>query len=289
MSSKSADSGPANKSGATYVGDLFGLEGEVAIVTGGAGVLPSAMARALARAGAKVALWGRGTNHPVTEAADKMAAELGLDRSQIAAVTVDTGDEASVEAAFEETAKKIGHPTILVNGVGGNTGKGDFVDIDLSNFEKVLRLNLVAGLIIPMKVCARQWIAAGTRASVINLASMTSYTPLSGVWAYDAAKAAVLNLTEGAAKEFAPQGIRVNAIAPGFFLGYQNKALLVANDETGELTDRGKNIISRTPMGRFGEMTEIEGATLFLASPVAAKFVTGVTIPVDGGYLVDNI
>lgn len=289
MSSKSADSGPANKSGATYVENLFGLEGEVAIVTGGAGVLPSAMARALARAGAKVALWGRGTNHPVTDAADKMAAELGLDRSQIAAVTVDTGDEASVEAAFEETAKKIGHPTILVNGVGGNTGKGDFVDIDLSNFEKVLRLNLVAGLIIPMKVCARQWIAAGTRASVINLASMTSYTPLSGVWAYDAAKAAVLNLTEGAAKEFAPQGIRVNAIAPGFFLGYQNKALLVANDETGELTDRGKNIISRTPMGRFGEMTEIEGATLFLASPVAAKFVTGVTIPVDGGYLVDNI
>ena len=289
MSQKESNPEQSPKETAGYVEGLFGLEGEVAIVTGGAGVLPSAMARALANAGAKVALWGRGTHHPVTDAADKMVADLGIDPSQIAAVTVDTGEEESVIAAFKETAEKLGQPTILVNGVGGNTGKGDFVDIDLSNFEHVLRLNLVAGLVIPMKVCTRAWIASGTKASVINLASMSSYKPLSGVWAYDAAKAAVLNLTEGAAKEFAPHGIRVNAIAPGFFLGYQNKALLVANDETGELTDRGKNIISRTPMGRFGDMTEIEGATLFLASPVAAKFVTGVTIPVDGGYLVDNI
>jgi NAD(P)-dependent dehydrogenase (short-subunit alcohol dehydrogenase family) len=289
MSEKVSNPGRSPKGSGGYVEELFGLEGEVAIVTGGAGVLPSAMARALANAGAKVALWGRGTHHPVTDAADKLVADLGIEPSRIAAVTVDTGEEESVLAAFKETAEKLGQPTILVNGVGGNTGKGDFVDIDLSKFEHVLRLNLVAGLVIPMKVCTREWIASGTKASVINLASMSSYKPLSGVWAYDAAKAAVLNLTEGAAKEFAPHGIRVNAIAPGFFLGYQNKSLLVANDETGELTDRGKSIISRTPMGRFGDMSEIEGATLFLASPAAGKFVTGVTIPVDGGYLVDNI
>ncbi|MFP4303122.1 MAG: SDR family oxidoreductase [Alkalispirochaetaceae bacterium] len=289
MSDKNRNPEPRPKGSSSYVEGLFGLDGEVAIVTGGAGVLPSAMARALARAGAKVALWGRGTHHPVTDAAEQMAADLGIDPSRIAAVTVDTGEEESVLTAFKETAEKLGQPTILVNGVGGNTGKGSFVDIDITNFEQVLRLNLFAGLVVPMKVCAREWIASGTKASVINLASMSSYKPLSGVWAYDAAKAAVLNLTEGAAKEFAPHGIRVNAIAPGFFLGYQNKSLLVANDETGELTDRGKSIISRTPLGRFGEMSEIEGATLFLASPVAAKFVTGVTVPVDGGYLIDNI
>ncbi len=150
-------------------------------------------------------------------------------------------------------------------------------------------MNLLAGLVVPLQVCAREWIAAGQSASVINLASMTSYVPLSGVWAYTAAKSAVLKLTEGAAREFAGNGIRVNGIAPGFFLGYQNRALLVANDETGELTARGQAIIDRTPFGRFGEMADIEGATIFLASKKASGFVTGVTIPVDGGYLVDNI
>ena len=117
---------------------------------------------------------------------------------------------------------------------------------------------------------------------------MTSFVPLSGVWAYDAAKSAVKNLTEGAARELAPL-IRVNAIAPGFFIGHQNKALLVANDKTGELTERGQAIIDRTPFGRFGGMEDIEGATVFLASERASGFVTGVTLPVDGGYLTDNI
>jgi NAD(P)-dependent dehydrogenase (short-subunit alcohol dehydrogenase family) len=118
---------------------------------------------------------------------------------------------------------------------------------------------------------------------------MTSYKALSGVWAYNAAKSAVKNLTEGAAKELAEHKIRVNAIAPGFFLGFQNRSLLVANDKTGELTARGSAIIERTPFGRFGKMEDIEGATLFLASPAASGFVTGITIPVDGGYLADNI
>jgi NAD(P)-dependent dehydrogenase (short-subunit alcohol dehydrogenase family) len=117
---------------------------------------------------------------------------------------------------------------------------------------------------------------------------MTSYNPLSGVWGYDAAKAGVLNLTRATANEFAPHGIRVNAIAPGFFLGKQNRALLV-DAETGKLTPRGQAIIARTPFGRFGEPEELVGATLFLASRKASGFVTGVSIPVDGGYLVHNI
>lgn len=273
----------------SYVDEIFSLEGEIAVVTGGAGVLPSAMAETLLKAGASVALWGRGTNHPVEDAVTKLLEGTNVPADRVIAVTVDTADEGAVEAAFKETHTKLGMPTILINGVGGNKGKSDFIDIDVDTFEEVVTMNLLAGLVIPTKVFTREWIAAEQRASIINLASMASYTPLSGVWAYNAAKSAVLNLTEGAAREFAPKGIRVNAIAPGFFLGYQNRALLVANDETGELTPRGKAIIGRTPFGRFGEMGDIVGATLFLASPNAAGFVTGVTLPVDGGYLVDNI
>ena len=117
---------------------------------------------------------------------------------------------------------------------------------------------------------------------------MASYTPLSGVWAYDAAKAATLNLTMAAAVEFAPYGIRVNAIAPGFFLGKQNKHLLV-DETTGGYTQRGRDVIAHTPFKRFGEVSELAGATVFLASARASGFVTGVSIPVDGGYLVHNI
>jgi NAD(P)-dependent dehydrogenase (short-subunit alcohol dehydrogenase family) len=117
---------------------------------------------------------------------------------------------------------------------------------------------------------------------------MTSYNPLSGVWGYDAAKAGVLNLTKGAANEFARYGIRVNAIAPGFFIGKQNRALLI-DEKTGRYTERGKAIIARTPFARFGETKELIGATLFLASSKASGFVTGISIPVDGGYLAHNI
>jgi NAD(P)-dependent dehydrogenase (short-subunit alcohol dehydrogenase family) len=175
-----------------------------------------------------------------------------------------------------------------VNGVGGNKGKSPFVDMDEAIFAEVLSLNLLAGLVTPTRAFARYWIARGIKGDVINMSSMTSYKPLSGVWAYDAAKAGVLNLTEGLAKELAPHGIRVNGIAPGFFIGNQNKALLI-DEKTGDLTARGKAIIGRTPYGRFGEKSELRGALLFLASRAAAGFVTGVTIPVDGGYLVDNI
>ena len=141
---------------------------------------------------------------------------------------------------------------------------------------------------VPTKVIAAYWIEKKIKGSIINLTSMTSYNPLSGVWAYNAAKSGVLNLTRGAANEFARYGIRVNAIAPGFFLGKQNRALLV-DPETGEYTERGKAIIAHTPFGRFGKTDELVGATLFLASTRASGFVTGISIPVDGGYLAYNI
>ncbi|MFW6288624.1 MAG: SDR family oxidoreductase [Spirochaetota bacterium] len=275
----------------SYVEKVFGLGDIRAVVTGGAGVLPKAMAASLAKAGATVSVWGRGTSHPVQEAVDELKRELAEEgiEAKIVGETVDTGDESAVAKALESTEAAIGLPNLLVNGVGGNKGKSDFVDIDTDTFTEVLNMNLLAGLVIPTKVFARRWIEEGVKASIINVASMTSYVPLSGVWAYTAAKSAVLKLTEGAANEFADAGIRVNAVAPGFFIGNQNRALLVANNETGELTPRGQAIIDRTPFGRFGVIDDLEGTTLFLASPRASGFLTGVCIPVDGGYLIDNI
>jgi len=149
-------------------------------------------------------------------------------------------------------------------------------------------MNLVAGLMVPTKVFARYWIEEQIKGNIINLASMSSYKPLSGVWAYDAAKAGVLSLTEGAANEFANHGIRVNAIAPGFFVGKQNRDLLIDKNTEG-YTERGKSIINMTPYKRFGDVEELAGAMLFLASNKASGFVTGVSIPVDGGYLIYNI
>ena len=268
---------------------MFDLGSDIAIVTGGAGVLPYTMAKILAAAGAKVALWGRGTNHPVADAASRLAEESGVSTDRVAGITVDTADEEATTRALEETVEALGEPTILVNGVGGNRGKSEFVNIDRDILQDVVMTNLFAGLIIPLQVCGRRWKKTGTKASVINMASMTSYKPLSGVWAYNAAKSAVKNLTEGAAREFAADGIRVNGIAPGFFIGHQNKDLLIADEAKGTLTDRGQQIIDRTPFGRFGNPEDLEGATLFLASRKASGFVTGVTIPVDGGFLVDNI
>jgi NAD(P)-dependent dehydrogenase (short-subunit alcohol dehydrogenase family) len=269
-----------------YLETMFGLTGSVAVITGGGGVLAGHMAEALLKAGASVSLWGPHASS-LRETAERAgaAAEAG---SRITWTLADAGSEDSVAAAAEATVGQLGRLDILVNAVGGNKGKGPLVETDVALFEEILRLNLVAGMLVPTKVICRQWKAGGVHGSIVNMASMASYVPLSGVWAYDAAKAAVLNLTAAAAKELAPQGIRVNAIAPGFFLGKQNRALLV-DEKTGRLTPRGESVISRTPYGRFGEPQELAGALLFLASPRAAGFVTGVCIPVDGGFLTDNI
>jgi len=269
-----------------FLENMFGLSGKTAVVTGGAGAIGSVMSDALLRAGANVVVWSR-TRESIDAFLEKYqnAPEL---LGRVHGIQVDTGDEAAVATAFDQSSDRFSLPEILVNGVGGNRGKSAFLDLDLSQFREVLELNLVAGLIVPTKQFCRRWIAEKIRGCIINLTSMTSYTPLSGVWAYDAAKSATLNLTKAAAGEFAPHGIRVNAIAPGFFIGKQNKALLI-DAETGDYTKRGRAVLGHTPFKRFGDVSELAGATIFLASSQASGFVTGVSIPVDGGYLVHNI
>ena len=252
-----------------YLEQMFGLSDTVAVITGGAGAIAAALAAAVLKAGAKVALWDlQGT---IDAAITRLKGEIDGVEDRLFGYETDTGNEEAVGKAIEATESSFGAPNLLINGVGGNRGKCAFVDQDMETFEFVLKLNLVAGLMVPTKVFASYWIDKKVRGAIINMASMASYVPLSGVWAYDAAKAAVLNLTQASAKEFA-----------------QNKALLY-DESTGELTDRGKAIIARTPYGRFGETDELAGALLFLASDAAAGFVTGISLAVDGGYLIDNI
>jgi len=279
----------------SYVERMFSLAGRKAVVTGGAGGLPSVIAAAYAKSGASVCIWGRGTGHPITEAVASIreAASVGLSAKEVGelkiiGITVDVGSRSAVEKALAETEAAIGVPDLLLNGVGGNMGKSSFVDIDEEKFVDILKLNLLAGLVTPSRVFAKYWIERKVKGDIINMTSMTSYKALSGVWGYNAAKAGTLNLNEALAKELAPHGIRVNAIAPGFFIGNQNKALLI-DEATGNLTARGSAIISRTPANRFGDKEELCGAALFLASRAASGFVNGVSIPVDGGYLTDNI
>ena len=270
----------------SLVETLFGLNGKTAIVAGGAGVIGTVISGALLDAGANIVIWSRSQT-----SVDRALAALGEDetrRKRLQGMRVDTGSEGEVAEALAAAAEAFTPPEILVNAVGGNLGKAPLVETDMAQFQEVLHLNLVAGLMVPTKVVAGYWIANGISGSIINLTSMSSYNPLSGVWAYDAAKAGVLNLTIGAANEFARHGIRVNAIAPGFFLGKQNRSLLV-DDATGDYTPRGRAVIDHTPYGRFGDPQELIGATLFLASRKASGFVTGVSIPVDGGYLAFNI
>jgi len=270
----------------SYLDDLFSLQGTTAAITGGGGVIASALAEALILAGANVALWSIRTAS--AEPTVRKLTELSGGSDRILSLQADAGDEASVSHALDETEKRFGRLDLLINGVGGNKGKGPFVEIDVKQFMSIVELNLVGGLVVPTKVVAARWIEKKQKGNIINLASMASYVPLSGVWAYDASKSAVMNMTLAAAKEFAPNGIRVNALAPGFFIGKQNRALLV-DEKSGGLTDRGQAIIRHTPFGRFGEVAELAGALLFLASEKASGFVTGTTIPVDGGYLADNI
>ncbi len=271
----------------SYVGSLFELSGTVAVITGGAGAIAGGMAEALLKAGARVALWGH-RQSTIDEALERLRRLLPDYKECLLGLQVDAGSESAVQEGIAGTEKVFGSPTLLINGVGGNRGKAALVDTDMVTFEFVLKLNLIAGLMVPTKVMAAYWIPRKIKGSIINMVSMASYVPLSGVWAYDAAKSGVLNLTQATAKELAPHGIRVNGIAPGFFVGKQNRALLI-DEKTGGLTDRGKAIIAHTPFARFGEPQELAGALLFLASDRASGFVTGVSIPVDGGYLVHNI
>ena len=267
------------------------LSGKVAVVTGAGGVLCSDMARALAQCGAKVALIGR-TMEPLLAVAETIKAEGGV----AAAYTANVLDRAALEAAAEKIHAELGKVDILINGAGGNNPRattekeyyeaGDldadtksFFDLDDDGVQTVFNLNF-SGTLIPTQVFAKDMVESG--GNIINISSMNAYTPLTKIPAYSGAKAAINNFTQWLAVHFSRTGIRVNAIAPGFFSTKQNAALLWNAD--GTPTARTGKILAATPMGRFGKSEELLGALLYLVSDEAAAFVTGVVIPVDGGF-----
>jgi NAD(P)-dependent dehydrogenase (short-subunit alcohol dehydrogenase family) len=268
------------------------LTGKVAVVTGGGGVLGSAFARELARAGAKVAIMNRTAEKAQTVvAAIEAAGGTGL------AVPCDVLDKAAVEQAALIVKQKLGPCDILINAAGGNHPaavsakellnmedenplQGTFFDLKVEGFNAVFQLNFM-GTFIPTQIFAEQMLGR-PGASVINISSMSAYHPLTKVAAYSAAKAAVGNFTEWLAVHLADAGIRVNAIAPGFFLTEQNRTLLTQPD--GSFTARAEKIVAHTPMRRFGQPEELLGTLLWLADPRTSGFVTGIVVPVDGGF-----
>jgi NAD(P)-dependent dehydrogenase (short-subunit alcohol dehydrogenase family) len=262
--------------------DLFSLDREVAVVIGGTGALGGAMAEALATAGARVAVVGRSAERG-RERVGRIEAAGGQALFQAA----DALDRESLARARDAIAGRWGPAGVLVNAAGGNRQDAtlppgaDFCRLPLGAWQGVFDLNLVGGALLPCQVFGEGMLTAG-RGSIINIASMAGMTPLSRVVAYSAAKAAVLNLTQFLAREWAPRGVRVNAISPGFFPAEQNRALLFRED--GGYTERGGQIVGHTPLARFGEPHELAGAVVWLAATRASSFVTGQNIVVDGGF-----
>lgn len=261
----------------------FDLTGRVAVVTGGTGVLGGAMAHALAGAGARVAVLGRRA-----DVADRVARDLTDAGGQALALPADVLDADALEGAAATLEATWGPADVLVNAAGGNRADAlvhedaTLFDLDPDAFRAVVDLNLT-GTLMPTQAFARGMANRG-RGSVVNVSSMAAQKPLTRVIGYAAAKAGVDNLTQWlatyAATTWGP-GVRVNAVAPGFFLGEQNRALLTEAD--GTPTPRGRQILEHTPMGRFGDPSDLAGTLLWLASDASA-FVTGVVVPVDGGY-----
>ncbi len=261
------------------------LAGQVAVVTGGTGALGSAMCLALAQAGALVVLLARRA-----EPLAALTARIEQEGCTALGLQADVLDGEQLNTAKARVLAQYGRVDILVNGAGGNQrgataqpGEHSFFDLPQDALQAVFDLNLM-GTLLPSQVFGRQMAAQG-RGVIVNVSSMASMRPLTRVVAYGAAKAAVNNFTQWLAvymaREHHPQ-IRVNAIAPGFFLGDQNRFLLV-DEASGSLTARGQQIIDHTPMGRFGEPDDLTGTLLWLVSDMA-RFVTGVVVPVDGGF-----
>ncbi len=268
------------------------LTGKVAVVTGAGGVLCSAFAKTLARAGAKVALLDLNE-----EAAQQFADEIVAEGGVAKAYKCNVLEKETCYAVADQVAADLGTCDILVNGAGGNNPRattdkeyfemGDidadtksFFDLDASGVSFVFNLNFL-GTLIPTQAFARQMIGK-EGCNIINISSMNAYTPLTKIPAYSGAKAAISNFTQWLAVHFSKVGIRVNAIAPGFFSTKQNAKLLWNDD--GTPTARTGKILAATPMGRFGESEELDGSLLFLLNNKAASFITGVVIPVDGGF-----
>ena len=271
------------------------LKNRVAVVTGGGGVLCGGFAKDLARQGMKVAILDLRL-----EAAEKVAEEIKAEGFEAKGFACNVLEKDSMEKAREEILEAYGTCDLLVNGAGGNNAKGNttkekfqmcdlentseeiktFFDLDPSGIEFVFNLNFL-GTLIPTQVFAKDMIGK-PHATIINISSMNSYKPLTKIPAYSAAKAAISNFTQFMAVHFSEVGLRVNAIAPGFFSTNQNKALLY--NEDGSLTPRSEKILGHTPLGRFGVPEDLTGSLLFLADENYSKFVTGVIIPVDGGF-----
>jgi NAD(P)-dependent dehydrogenase (short-subunit alcohol dehydrogenase family) len=260
----------------------FDLTDHVAVVTGGYGVLGASIARGLARAGARIAVLGRRRDQ-----AEAMATELRAMGPDAMALSGDVLDEAQLRAARDELLARWGRVDILVNAAGGNVARArtDNVPVfglPVDAFDEVVRLNL-HGTVIPSLIFGEVMAQQGV-GSIVNISSMASTQALSGVLGYSVAKAGIDNLTKWMAADVARQcgpGVRVNAVAPGFFISTQNRAVLVEPD--GSYTARAQRVIAKTPMGRFGDPEELNGVIQWLCSE-AASFVTGTIIPVDGGF-----
>lgn len=269
------------------------LKGKVCALTGGAGVIGTSMARALAAAGVRTAILDL-REESASALAKQLQDEFG---TQCIGVEANVLDKASLSAAKARVNKELGPVDILINGAGGNSPKATtqvefitddvvgqlektFFGLENEGFDKVFALNFT-GTLLPTMIFATDMVQQGSGV-VLNISSMNSFRPLTKIPAYSAAKAAINNFTQWLAVHMAKRNVRVNAIAPGFFLTDQNRFLLT-DEKTGELTARGKQIISGTPMGAFGQPEDLSGTMLYLLSDVS-RFVTGVIIPVDGGF-----
>lgn len=254
---------------AAYLEQLFGLSGQVAVVIGGTGVLGGALAKGLARAGAAVVVAGRDADR-----GGQCVAAIEAAGGSASFLPVDVTDRSSVESLLSRTLAAHGSVDMLVNGAGVNSASR-YLDARDEDWQRVVETNLKA-VHLGCQVFGRGMIDSGRGGSILNIASVTAHLPLSKVFAYSASKAAVVNLTQNVAREFAPHGVRVNALCPGFFPAEQNRKILDA--------ERTANIMQQTPMGRFGDPDELIGAALLLLSPRAGSFITGAAYYVDGGF-----
>ncbi len=266
------------------------LSGRVAVVTGGSGVLCSEMSRELARHGVKIAILNRSI-----EKGEAVASSIVSEGGHAVAFAADVLDEASLEQAKHLILETFGKVDILINGAGGNhpdaitddetfepnrSGKS-FFDLEKDGFSKVFATNFT-GTFLTSQVFGKELLKE-ISSTIINISSMSAYAPMTKVPAYSAAKAGINNFTMWMATHFAQSGLRVNAIAPGFFLTEQNRELLT--EEDGTYTARANKIINNTPMERFGEAKELVGTLLWLLDEEYSGFVTGVTVPIDGGFM----
>ncbi|NWF89331.1 MAG: SDR family oxidoreductase [Ignavibacteriaceae bacterium] len=269
------------------------LKNKVCVLTGGGGVIGSVIAKGLADAGVKIAILDI-----KKEFADGVVEDVKKDYEiEIIGVEANVLDKSSLELAKGQILEKFGKIDILINGAGGNSPKATtkeefiteknlgslsdtFFGLEIEGFQKVFDLNFL-GTLLPTMVFAKEMVERKSGV-ILNISSMNSFRPLTKIPAYSAAKASINNFTEWLAVHFAKMNIRVNAIAPGFFLTNQNRFLLV-DEKSNELTARGKKIIDNTPMGKFGEPVDLVGGTLFLLSDISS-FVTGVVLPIDGGF-----